>query len=584
METAELFPAPTMDEAKTLPGYRLHRLEVWNWGTFHQKVWSVTLDGNNALLTGDIGSGKSTLVDALTTLLLPSHRIAYNKAAGAENKERTLRTYVLGHYKSARDGEGGVARPVALRKAGENYSVVLAVFRNSGFAEVTTLAQVFWFKDQQGQPERFYVCADRELTISGDFSNIGSDLAPLRKRLRAMSGVEVHETFAGYAADFRRRFHVKGEQAWDLFHQTVSMKSVGNLTDFVREHMLQAPEVEERITDLLSHFEDLTAAHRSVAKAKDQVSRLQPLVAECDDYELQTIELRFLKGCRDSLKAYFSAQKCRLLDLRVQDLTSDRERFSGRRERRLTQRATELEEVRRLKEAVAEEGGDRLEQLDAMLGLQLIELAKRQQRRSDFAARLAPLHVDMPTTEAAFEVLQIQCKSLREDAQEAERIAQNRRSEMFADFRQLRDDHAKVTGELDSLRLRPSNLPDFQVKLRARLADALQVASDDLPFVGEMLQVRKSELHWEGAIERLLRSFALSLLVRDEHYPQVARWVSDTHLNGQLVYLRIIPSLRRASADVLPGNAAAHKLEVRAVPRFATGSTRSCVIATTTRV
>ncbi|KJS17870.1 MAG: hypothetical protein VR69_02885 [Peptococcaceae bacterium BRH_c4b] len=78
-------------------GYRLHRLEVYNWGTFDRRVWTFKLDGNNALLTGDIGSGKSTLVDAVTTLLIPPQRITYNKAAGAEVKERSLRSYVLGH-------------------------------------------------------------------------------------------------------------------------------------------------------------------------------------------------------------------------------------------------------------------------------------------------------------------------------------------------------------------------------------------------------------------------------------------------------------------------------------------------------
>jgi uncharacterized protein YPO0396 len=65
-------------------GYRLYRLEVWNWGTFDQKVWTLALNGENGLLTGDIGSGKSTLVDAVTTLLLQSNRIAYNKAAGGK--------------------------------------------------------------------------------------------------------------------------------------------------------------------------------------------------------------------------------------------------------------------------------------------------------------------------------------------------------------------------------------------------------------------------------------------------------------------------------------------------------------------
>ncbi|WP_306476599.1 ATP-binding protein [Methyloversatilis sp.] len=80
-----------------LSGFRLARLEVFNWGTFDSRVWTLQLDGKNGLLTGDIGSGKSTLVDAITTLLVPANRIAYNKAAGADSKERTLRSYVLGH-------------------------------------------------------------------------------------------------------------------------------------------------------------------------------------------------------------------------------------------------------------------------------------------------------------------------------------------------------------------------------------------------------------------------------------------------------------------------------------------------------
>jgi len=44
----------------TRSGFRLHRLEVFNWGTFDARVWTLALDGRNHLLTGDIGSGKST--------------------------------------------------------------------------------------------------------------------------------------------------------------------------------------------------------------------------------------------------------------------------------------------------------------------------------------------------------------------------------------------------------------------------------------------------------------------------------------------------------------------------------------------
>ena len=34
-------------------GFRLQRLEVLNWGTFHARVWKIEPGGDNALLTGD---------------------------------------------------------------------------------------------------------------------------------------------------------------------------------------------------------------------------------------------------------------------------------------------------------------------------------------------------------------------------------------------------------------------------------------------------------------------------------------------------------------------------------------------------
>ena len=243
---APCLPFAAEGRAGIRAGMRLHRCEFFNWGTFHGRVWGLDLNGDNTLLTGDIGSGKSTLVDAITTLLVPAQKISYNKAAGADVRERDLKSYVLGHYKSERGESGFAARPVALREL-NTYAVSLGRFRNDGFQQEVTLAQVFWFKDAHGQPTRFYVVADTPLAISEHFSGFGSDINALRKRLRSMPRVEVHETFPPYSASFRRRFGIENEQALDLFHQTVSMKSVGNLTDFVRQHMLEAFPVEARI-------------------------------------------------------------------------------------------------------------------------------------------------------------------------------------------------------------------------------------------------------------------------------------------------------------------------------------------------
>ena len=189
----------------TLSGFRLQRLEVLNWGTFDARVWTLQLDGRNGLLTGDIGSGKSTLVDAITTLLVPAQRTAYNKAAGADRQERTPRSYVLGHYKSERNEVTGTARPVSLRDH-NTYSVVLGVFHNAGYDQTVTLAQVFWMKEPQGQPARFFVGAERGLSIAADFAHFGRDIVQLRKKLRA-AGIRAAADLSNNKITYKIREH-----------------------------------------------------------------------------------------------------------------------------------------------------------------------------------------------------------------------------------------------------------------------------------------------------------------------------------------------------------------------------------------
>jgi uncharacterized protein YPO0396 len=534
----------------SLSGFRLKRLEIFNWGTFDQKVWTLLPEGKNSLLTGDIGSGKSTLVDAITTLLVPTQRIAYNKAAGAENKERGLRSYVLGHYKSERSEVTGTAKPVALRDH-SSYSVILGVFHNAGYDQTITLAQVFWMKEGQGQPERFYVGAERDLSITDDFADFGSDIPQLRKRLRN-AGADVQDSFAKYGAWFRRRLGIDNEQAMELFHQTVSMKSVGNLTEFVRNHMLEPFDAAVRINALISHFDDLSRAHEAVLKAKHQRLLLEPLMADCDKHHDLVGEQERLRDCRESLKAWFSELKLGLLDRRLELLTNDQQRLSSQKKRRLELRDRQRLEVDALKRAVAEQGGDRLDQLASEIRKQDDERERRQQRFRRHAELLNAVGASPVRDEMEFVRLGLQLGVRREQSGSEEAELQNQLTEWSVSLLQGRREHDALVSEIASLKARRSNIPLAQIKLRAAMCQALELAEDLIPFVGELLQVREEHRPWEGAIERILHSFGLALLVPDEHYPAVAAWVDRTHLAGRVVYFRVRAARQAEPSDLHP--------------------------------
>jgi len=532
----------------TLSGFRLQRLEVFNWGTFDARVWTLNPGGQNSLLTGDIGSGKSTLVDAVTTLLVPAQRIAYNKAAGADSHERTLRSYVLGHYKSERNEVSGTARPVALRDH-NNYSVILGVFYNAGYDQTVTLAQVFWIRDAQGQPARFFVAAERELSIAGDFAHFGTDIAALRKRLRRPLA-EVFDSFPPYGAWFRRRFGIDNEQALDLFHQTVSMKSVGNLTDFVRSHMLEPFDVAPRITALIGHFDDLNRAHEAVLKAKRQVTLLSPLVADGERHALLAAQIDDLRACREALKAYFAGLKLGLLDKRLAGLAEDWRRQDAqlRRidEQRLAQRAEEGE----LKRSIAENGGDRLERLAADIHRLELERQARARKAQRYGELVGAIGEQAAPDEAGFLAQCQRFAALAEAARERDASLQNDLTELSVSMRQGKQEYDELAAEINSLKARRSNVPVAQVAMRSALCQALGFAEETMPFAGELLQVRDDERDWEGAGERLLHNFGLSLLIPDDDYAPVAEWVDRTQLRGRLVYFRV----RKTRIKTTPGD------------------------------
>jgi len=541
-------------------GFRLQALEVLNWGTFDKRVWRLPMDGRNGLLTGDIGSGKSTLVDALTTLLVPAHRVAYNKAAGAEARERSLRSYVQGHYKSERNEVTGNARPVALRDA-SSYSVILGEFRNEGYDQSVTLAQVFWLKEPQGQPARLFVAAERPLGIAADFTGFGHDIASLRKKLRS-AGCELFDSFPPYAAWFRRRFGIEHEQALELFHQTVSMKSVGNLTDFVRSHMLEPFDSGRRIEDLIRHFDDLDRAHQAVRKAKRQVELLTPLVDDGHRHGALAAQIDGLRAGRDALRPYFARQKVELLDRRLELLAQDAGRLDALLARLAGERDGAREDVGRIERALRDQGGDRLEQLAADIRRKEAERAQRLQRSERHGELLARIDEPPPADEAGFLAQQRSFGERSESLRERIADLANREREDDFEFRKEREEHTALSEEIESLKRRKSNIDAAQVRIRESLCQALAIPLDDLPFAGELIQVREDERDWEGAAERLLRGFGLSMLVPDAHYPAVAEWVNRQHLHARLVYFHVRPR-KHVSTTALHPQSLVRKLALK---------------------
>jgi len=100
------------------------------------------------------------------------------------------------------------------------------------------------------------------------------------------------------------------------------------------------------------------------------------------------------------------------------------------------------------------------------------------------------------------------------------------------------------------------NIPREFLTIRSRVAQAIGVPPDNMPFAGELMEVSSAYEDWTGAIERLLRSFGLALLVPENLYRPAAEFINSTPLGLRLTFHRVPtrssppPSL---STDRVPG-------------------------------
>lgn len=548
------------------PGFRLHKLEVYNWGTFDKQVWTFTPKGQTALLTGDVGSGKSTLVDALSTLLVAPRKVTYNKAADSSAKERSVASYVKGYFGMKRSGEGQ-GLPDALRDA-SSYTVLLASYFDKGLSQYVTLAQVFWFLDAQKPPQRFYVVADREMKITDDFSEFQCNIKTLRKRLKSDDKVQIFDDYTRYADVFCRKFGIAHEQALDLFQQTISMKKVESLTEFVRANMLEEPNTPEDVEKLIRHFHDLDRAHEAVLKAKEQITSLQPIVKAGKNYEQLQGDLKQFAEAGTALAPWVAAQVLCLLTTEINEHEQTLQFKEEERSQAEVEFNNSVRDLDALNRNIYQNGGGALQGLKVEIEQNEAQWRQMNDIRNQYIKQAGVLQLPPLDSLEAFRHNFNKLFELREYETKIKEQLDVTLVEQLTEQKQIDAEFTHITSELESLRSRKTSIPRNYIEKRRELCQNLNISEQEIPFIGELVEVKAEEAAWEGALERLLHNFGLSLLVPEKYYRSVVEWVDKTRLGLRFVYYRVSEEKRQPLPEEAPTSLVAEKLVIKSDTPF----------------
>ncbi|RPI45073.1 MAG: ATP-dependent exonuclease SbcCD, C subunit-like protein, partial [Betaproteobacteria bacterium] len=361
--------------AKSSAEFRLHRLEVSNWGPF-EGVSILELDAATGVVTGDPGTGQSALAEAIVELLAPAERDITGIAEGR--------------------------------------SVVLGVFRTSGGTQTVSLAQVFQRTAPQVELARLYVCAEQDLSVAAHFDAPAGGLGALGESLRRL-GAQVEPAPRKYAAWFRRRFGIRDAYALHSLRAMASMRAAGDVDGTVRRHVLDGFDPAPRLGELLAAFGELERANHALQNLRQGEAMLSSILTRCEAHDRQSRAVADVRACREGLPAHFARHRLALLDRRLACMRSIREQLSAQ----ITRLESRLEERRgqgdALRTAVATNGGERLERLSAEIRRLVGARDARRAKAERYADLLRRIGEAAPADEAAFHVQRDKLKLMRDE-------------------------------------------------------------------------------------------------------------------------------------------------------------------------
>ncbi len=515
----------------------LSQLELFNWGGFNGRHQAV-IDPDGTAVIGPTGSGKTTLVDALMTLLCANPR--YNLAStGGHESDRDLVSYVRG-VSGPGDGsadQSHIARP------GKTVTAIAATLKNE--EKLVRLGTIFWFEGTSSTASDlkklwlFTESPEHALEYWLTVHHEGG-MRALRQMDKDSTGIWTYPSKKAYLARLRDYFDV-GENAFTLLNRAAGLKQLNSIDEIFRELVLDDHSAFERAAEVANSFDDLTEIHTELEIARRQQRSLLPIAEGWEKHQVLEKELLDKETLKQILPVWFAEQAHHLWKLEAERLGTAFQQAEDVKVNLELQVQNQKKEVDTRRQVYLNAGGASIEHLEELIEAWRKTCDKRAANAGQYQQLVQnlglPDQINAETLAANQQETQIRLSQLEDEIEVAKNEAFNRGVET----RDASDQLGKLEKEYSEVINRPgSNLPPIFQDFRKALAQFLGLAEERLPFVAEMLQVKEDEQVWRGAIERAIGSHRLRILVPPEAADVALRWVNqrDNRLHVRLLEVK----------------------------------------------
>ncbi len=525
--------------------FYLKKLEIFNWWTFDNEVETFYLDENITVVSWDNWSWKSTLVDALVSLLVPNQSRKYNLSATDWwwKKSRNEMSYMKWAYKNEETDEW--IKTVFLRW-NENwnltYSVILWYFYDDfSWKEISLVS--FLRNTTNDTVDKFFVISEQELFIKNDFISIinnENSSSKLKSILKAKKDTKLYDKFSEYMQSFSSIFWLRSN-AVELFNKVVSLKEIKDLNSFFRENMLENnPHILWELEEIEKNYLWVKDIYEKIVLSEKKLETLEPFMQSKKDYENVSKEIFELNFLEENFW-HFTAIKEK--DLRInhkEELEKTLHHQNISREKVVEN----LEKIRKNKNEIENlisnsDYAKRLNSIEFALKEANKEKNIKQINNRNYTEITKNLELEFFNTSESFEENNLQIKSkfftFEKEKEEIEtKIFEAKNTKL--DLENKKQDLEK---EIKYLQSRQNLLPESLEKIRKELCNSIKISESELPFICELVKVKESEKNWEMAIEKLLHSFWMEMLVSEDILQKINHYVDNNNLKGKLKYNKV---------------------------------------------
>ncbi|NIF24823.1 AAA family ATPase [Pantoea sp. Tr-811] len=504
----------------------LANLELYNWGGFHG-YHRAEIDPSGTAVIGPTGSGKTTLIDALMTLLCANPR--YNLAStGGHESDRDLVSYVRG---VSGPGDGGEQQSHIARQ-GKTVTAIAATFECDG--SQVRIGVVLWFEGTSSSAtdlKKLWMlveAADQTLEHWLNQHHAGG-MRALRHMEKEATGVWSYPSKKAYLARLREYFEV-GENAFTLLNRAAGLKQLNSIDEIFRELVLDDRSAFERADEVVKSFDDLTDIHRELEIARKQQRALQPVADGWQRYQQVQVQFVDKQSLESIVPVWFAEQGHHLWLQQTHRLEQEHNVAQALLLQCQEGLDVQRETVDQHRQRYLQVGGAGIDQLRQRIAERDQECVRRGRQAEQYRRVVGRLGMPDDLTASTFNANQQQLRQRREQHDQEIELARDVAFQAGVAEKDLTDKRLLLQQERAEVERRPgSNLGGHYHGFRNDLAQALGLEESALPFVAELVQVKPDEQAWRGAIERAIGSQRLRILVPSASIQAALNWVNLRH-------------------------------------------------------